>query len=137
MQINPTDTDRLIHMITFDVPIKYICPPALLGLFVNQAIYDATQFDNGYADYPNWLQSVAGVLVLGTMFGSLILFAVYPDFWDMLGVDENQGKQIATYEPAVRSRSTHAVSFASHKVLCWRLGLAVNGIILYVHRCLV
>ena len=102
MQVNPTNTERLIHMITFDVPIKYICPPALLGLFVNSAIYDATAFDNGYENYPNWLQAVAGTLVLGVMFGSLILFAIYPDFWDLMGVDENAGKPIASYEPAVR-----------------------------------
>eukprot|EP00892_Ulva_mutabilis_P009295 jgi/Ulvmu1/6738/UM030_0073.1 len=101
-QINPSETDTLIHVITFDVPIKYICPPALLGLFVNQAVFDATAYDNGYENYPNWLQSVAGILVLGTMFGSLILFAVYPDFWDVLGVDEEAGKQIATYEPAAK-----------------------------------
>lgn len=94
----------MVHIITFDVPIKYICPPALLGLFVNQAIFDATAYDNGYGDYPNWLQALAGTLVLGLMFGSLILFAVYPDFWDVMGVDADAGKQIATWEPAVRSR---------------------------------
>ena len=97
-QIAPSPRDRLIHILTFDVPIKFICPPALLGLFVNQAIVDATAYSNGYEDYPDWLHSVAGTLVLGLMFGALILFAVYPDFWDVLGVDENAGQPVANYD---------------------------------------
>ena len=102
MQVNATETHRLIHALSFDVPIKYICPPALLALFVNQAIYDATEYENGYEDYPTWLQAVAGTVVLGTMFGSVALFAIYPGFWDVMGVDEDAGKPIAVYEPAVR-----------------------------------
>lgn len=102
MQVAPSPRDRLIHTITFDVPIKFICPPALLGLFVNQAIVDATAYSNGYEDYPDWLHSVAGVLVLGAMFAALIGFAVYPDFWEILGVDEDAGQQVANYAPVVR-----------------------------------
>ena len=41
-----------MHIITFDVTIKYICPPALLGLFINTAVSDANGFTNGYEDYP-------------------------------------------------------------------------------------
>eukprot|EP00892_Ulva_mutabilis_P009294 jgi/Ulvmu1/6737/UM030_0072.1 len=105
-QSRPSARDRLIHIITFDVPIKYICPPALLGLFVNQAIVDATAYSNGYEDYPDWLHSIAGVLVLGLMFGALIGFAICPDFWDVLGVDKDAGQHVANYdlvqqEPAV------------------------------------
>jgi hypothetical protein len=97
LQVDPTPTDTIIHIISYDIPVKYLCPPALLGLFMSQIIYDATKFDNGYGDYPNWLHGVAGGVVLGIMIISLVAFAVYPGFWDKLGVDENQGKQIAYY----------------------------------------
>ena len=118
MQVNASQTDRLIHALSFDVPIKFICPPALLGLFINQAIYDATEYDSGYENYPAWLQAVAGTLVLGAMFGSLILFAVYPDFWDVMGVDENAGKPIASYEPAVRLSARTCAAMEGDYVSC-------------------
>jgi hypothetical protein len=98
MQIDATPTQTVLQLITYDVPIKYLCAPALLGLFINQVIYDATKNDNGYGYYPNWMHGLAGGLVLGVMVLSLVAFAVYPDFWDVLGVDEQHGAPIAYYQ---------------------------------------
>lgn len=100
-QVDPKPRDVLLHIVSFDIPIKYICPMALLGLFVNQIIFDATKYDNGYENYPNWLHGVAGGVVLGVMVFSLLIFAIYPDFWDVMGVDQDQGAQVAYY--AVRA----------------------------------
>lgn len=95
--MDPKPSDTILHIISYDIPIKYLCPAALLALFMNQIIFDATQFENGYGDYPNWLHGIAGGLVLGIMILALLTFAVYPDFWDKLGIDENMGAQVAYY----------------------------------------
>lgn len=58
----------LIHIVAFDIPIKFFCPIALLGLFVNQIIFDATEFENGYQNYPNWLHAIVGGIVLEPWF---------------------------------------------------------------------
>ena len=102
MQVDPTPRDVALHIITFDVPIKYISPAALLGLLVNQILVDA-DYRNGYNNHPNWMHGVVGGLVLGAMLLSLLLFVAYPKFWDVMGVDENQGAQVAYY--AVRAAS--------------------------------
>lgn len=36
LQIDPKPMDTILHIISYDVPIKFLCPPALLGLFLNQ-----------------------------------------------------------------------------------------------------
>jgi hypothetical protein len=87
----------IIHIITFDVPLKYVAPITLLGLFVNQIILDATRFESGYNDHPAWLHGVAGGGLLAVLLISLLIFAVYPGFWDVMGVDEQQGAQVAYY----------------------------------------
>lgn len=104
-QVDPKPRDVIIHIISFDIPIKYISPMALLGLFVNQIIVDAKK--SGYGDYPNWLHGVAGGVTLGLMVFSLLIFAVYPDFWDVMGVDKDQGAQVAFY--AVRMHALTCV----------------------------
>ena len=85
---NPTQFDTRLHIATFDIFLKYLCPPILLGLFVNQAVTDATKWDRGYMNYPLWVQLVAGVGVLGTMFAALIVFTIWPALWDKLGGEE-------------------------------------------------
>lgn len=112
--MDPTPRDVLFHIISYDIPVKYISPLALLGLFVNQIIVDVNLYNNGYKDYPNWLHGVVGGLVLGAMGLSLVIFAVYPDFWDVMGVDENQGAQVAFY--AVRTHKL-SCSFIPHSCL--------------------
>ena len=95
--MDPKPGDTMLHIISYDIPIKYLCPPALLGLLLNQIIFDATQYDNGYADLPNWMHGITGGIVLGIMILSLFTFAVNPGFWDKLGVDETVGVQVAHY----------------------------------------
>ena len=85
---NPTQFDTRLHIATFDIFLKYLCPPILLGLIVNQAVTDATKWDRGYMNYPLWVQLVAGVGVLGTMFAALIVFTIWPALWDKLGGEE-------------------------------------------------
>lgn len=80
----------------YDIPVKYISPIALLGLILGQILADAKKC-NGYNDYPNWLHGIAGGLVLGFLVLSLLTFVIYPDFWDVMGVDEQQGAQVAYY----------------------------------------
>ena len=36
-------------------------------------------------DYPIWLQLVAGFVVLGTMVFFLVVFVIYPGFFDIVG----------------------------------------------------
>ena len=79
---DPTPGETILHIVTFDVTIKYICPPALLALFINTAVTDSTVYSNGYENYPDWVHVVVALIVLGTMFGSLLVFALFPDFWD-------------------------------------------------------
>jgi hypothetical protein len=98
VQLRPTPRTRLLHILTFDVPIKYLCGPTLLSLSVIQAVADATKYDHGYLDRPKWLQCIAAIFVIGLMFGTLLVIGVYPDFWDNFGVDENAGQQVAIYE---------------------------------------
>lgn len=97
MQVDPKRIDVILHIISFDIPIKYITPMALLGLFVNQIRFDATQYDNGYEDYPNWVHGIAGGLMLSVLALSLLIFVVWPDFWDVMGVDDRHGAQVALY----------------------------------------
>lgn len=95
--MDPKPRDVVLHIVTFDIPIKYLSPMVLLGLFVNQIIFDATKYDNGFKNHPDWLHGVVGGLVLGVLVFSLLIFAIYPDFWDVMGVDKDQGAQVAYY----------------------------------------
>lgn len=105
----------MLHIISYDIPIKYLCPPALLGLLLNQIIFDASQYDNGYADLPNWMHGIAGGIVLGIMILSLFTFAVNPGFWDKLGVDETVGVQVARYP--VRPHCSMAFLVLLHRTI--------------------
>jgi hypothetical protein len=82
---DPARWESYLHIATFDVMLKYFCTPALLTLVISQAIADATKFNDGYSNYPLWLQTVSGVVVLGAMFGSFAVFALFPGFWDKIG----------------------------------------------------
>lgn len=86
-----------MYIVTFDLMIKYVCPPVLFGLFINQAVSDASVYSRGYENYPAWVHIVVGLLILGSMFGSLIAFAIFPGFWDKVTQDEG------TSAPWVRS----------------------------------
>lgn len=97
LQVDPKPMDTMLHVISYDLPIKYLCPPALLGLLISQIIFDSDAGGYGGEEYPRWVHAVAGALVLGIMIISLLTFAVYPSFWDNLGVDENLGAQVAYY----------------------------------------
>jgi hypothetical protein len=83
-----------MHIITFDIPLKYIAPYTLLGMFAHQILHDVE--GNG-GNHPAWLDGVAGGGLLSVLLLSLLIFAVYPGFWDVMGVDENQGAQVAYY----------------------------------------
>lgn len=87
---NPTRTQRIIHILTFDVMIKYFCFPALVGLFVTQAIADAKTGGYGGDSYPVWVHWVTGFLVIGMMAISLTIFVIYPGFWDAIGSKERE-----------------------------------------------
>jgi hypothetical protein len=91
---NPTRFDTTLHIVTFDICLKYFCPPILLTLFVNQAISDATEWDRGYKNYPLWVQLVAGVGVLGTMLAALIIFTVWPSMWDTFGGKADEARDL-------------------------------------------
>lgn len=97
LQVDPKPWQVTLHVITYDIPIKYCAPAACLGLFVQQILVDANDYENGYKNYPDWLHGVVGGLVLGALVFSLLIFAVYPQFWDVMGIDENQGAQVAHY----------------------------------------
>lgn len=99
---NPKRWETILHIVTFDFMIKYICFPALLGLFVNQAVNDAVNFDNGYGDYPTWVHVVAGLVVLGIMFFFLVIFVIWPGFWDSLGGAETEEEKARIYNNKVR-----------------------------------
>lgn len=135
---NPKRWETIVHIISFDFMVKYICFPALLGLFINQAVNDAVNFENGcaaavlcalgcgdrsdawqshwgcivcqlvfggsqaanacsYGDYPTWVHVVAGIVVLGIMFFFLVVFVVWPGFWDSLGGPESEEDQKRIY----------------------------------------
>lgn len=65
-------------------------------------IYAKTSARCRYQNYPDWLQITAGVIVLGSMFTSLVVFFVYPEFWDRFGMmDQDQASAVA-YFPHVR-----------------------------------
>jgi hypothetical protein len=94
-----------MHLITFDIPLKYFAPITLLGMFVHQIILDATGKHVG--NHPAWLDGVAGGGLLSVLFLSLLTIAVYPGFWDVLGVDENQGAQVAYYAVRIHMWRSH------------------------------
>lgn len=110
---DPKRWETVVHIIFFDFMVKYISFPALLGLFINQAIADAVQYENGYQNYPDWLQITAGVIVLGSMFTSLAVFFVYPEFWDRLGMADDE--QPASCFPHVRPLAPSCPALCA----CW------------------
>jgi hypothetical protein len=117
----PSRWENVLFVITFDFMIKYICFPALLGLFVNQAIADSSNYDNGYNDYPDWLQVTAGVIVLGSMFSALIVFFIYPQFWDTLGGMNPDSDEVPVYVSPVRPFSPppfHCLPTSVSSCLC-------------------
>ena len=83
-KLNPTARDTRVHVALFDVFLKYLCCPALLGLAVAQVVTDAAEFESGYQDYPAWAQSVVGVGVLGVLFAVIVVVAAFPQLWDWL-----------------------------------------------------
>lgn len=94
--------ENVLFVIFFDFMIKYICFPALLGLFVNQAVADSN-YTNGYLNYPDWLQVTAGIVVLGSMVSALVVFVIYPEWWDKLGGKNSGPDQVPLYVSPVRS----------------------------------
>lgn len=48
---DPKPWETILHIVTFDFMVKYVCFPSLLGLFINQAIADAVQYENGCGSF--------------------------------------------------------------------------------------
>jgi cytochrome bd-type quinol oxidase subunit 2 len=88
-KLRPSAFERNLHIASFDIFLKYACFPALLGLIANQAVVDSNQYEDGYKDYPDWVQGVAGGGILGAMLIILAVFTLFPGLWDQLsGVKE-------------------------------------------------
>ena len=49
---DPKRWETRMYIVTFDLMIKYVCPPVLFGLFINQAVSDASVYSRGYENYP-------------------------------------------------------------------------------------
>ena len=85
----------------WDILVKYVIPPILLGLLLNSAISDATNTDADYYHYPGWLHAI-GIAVLVLMLAFIAIFAVFPDFWEKTaGRDStDDGQNLQSSDPS-------------------------------------
>ncbi|GMH38798.1 hypothetical protein BSKO_06696 [Bryopsis sp. KO-2023] len=67
--------------VVWDLLVKYIIPPLLLGLLVNAAISDTVNTETDFYKYPLWEHFIGmGILVL--MLAALFGSAAFPSFWE-------------------------------------------------------
>ena len=67
----------------WDFFVKYLNPPILSGLIVNEIFSNATDYDGAFYNYPGWVQADAITLtvVLVVVF---IIIAVCPSVWGFI-----------------------------------------------------
>ena len=50
-----------------------------------------SEFDEEFEELQDWVHVVVGLLILGSMFGLLLLFGIFPGFWDRVAQDDGEG----------------------------------------------
>eukprot|EP00951_Prasinocladus_malaysianus_P017275 scaffold135910_cov44-Prasinocladus_malaysianus.AAC.1 len=97
---------RVVPLSSFwDIMVKYMCPPILLGLLVVGIISDA-QTPGGYAGYPLWLQMVSMLLLLAIL-AAFVINIFIPSWWETAAEDvaDEQGyKTDSDYEVNVKGQ---------------------------------
>jgi len=78
----------------WDVIVKYLDPPILLGLTVNGIFSDATNTEGAFYNYPGWVQAV-GILACGILILCFVFLAIFPNSWtDFFGEDKEGTKEV-------------------------------------------
>ncbi|GMH38799.1 hypothetical protein BSKO_06697 [Bryopsis sp. KO-2023] len=83
--------------IVWDLVVKYIIPPTLLGLLVNAAIADAVNKDASFYKYPAW-EHILGIAILVLMLTALFGSAIFPSFWEKGFGAETQEEDVKVKE---------------------------------------
>jgi hypothetical protein len=107
-KLSPSPSDTNIHIATFDICIKYVCFPVLLGLFVNQAVSTSSEYDRGYKDYPAWVQAMVGVGVLGMFVVAFVSFTIWPGLWDRISGNDEDLDEATLFGQAMHAMVCHS-----------------------------